>query len=217
MNLYIVVEGDRSESEIYPHWIKHINPVLKQVFQLSDIATDTYFLVSGHGYPSYLSVVKNAVEDINEKQGFDRLVVAIDSEDASVAEKSQEVQDCIDSIGTALDCRIIVQQKCFESWCLANKKLIQRNPQNLLLREYIAHYNVVERDPALMPSISPDLTSSQFAFKYLSLAMQEKGIYYSKRNPRYVADSRFFYHLNQRAINTNHIATLNDFRLAFSN
>lgn len=215
MNIYIVVEGDRSESAIYPSWIKHLNPRLSQVTNIADIRSDNFYLISGHGYPNYLSIIQDAVKDINENDSIDRLVVAVDSEDETVAAKTLEIKAAIDSVGTAKDARVIVQEKCIESWCLGNRKVIQRNPQNRTLQEFKEFYDVSIDDPAKMGAMNSDLTAAQFAFRYLSLAMQEKGIYYSKRDPRYVADSRYFFHLRKRCTDDKHIATFSDFLSAF--
>ena len=54
MNYYIVVEGKCGERIVYPYWLKYINEDLKQVEYLSELTTDTYYLISGDGYPSYL-------------------------------------------------------------------------------------------------------------------------------------------------------------------
>lgn len=216
MNFYIVVEGDRSEALIYPKWIKLLNPKMSQVTSIADIKSDNFFLVSGHGYPNYLNIIRNAVLDSNGNDSIDRLVIAIDSEDFSVAEKTLEIESVIQEIGATKDTRIIVQEKCFESWCLGNRKIIQRNPQNKALQKFKQFYDVSIDDPAKMGAINDETTEAQFAFKYLSLAMQEKGIYYSKKDPRYVADSKFFFHLQRRLQDTNHIATFANFLNAFT-
>ena len=216
MNLYIVVEGDRSEARVYPEWIRHINPTLTQVKTLAQLEHNQYYLVSGHGYPNYLEVVKNAVRDINAINSIDRLVVAVDSDDMTVNVKTAELKAAVDSIGTTKDVRYVVQQQCFESWCLGNRKIIQRKPQSAELRSLMQHYNVIDDDPALMTSNTDDLNGSQFAFKYLSLVMQEKSIHYSKRNPKYVADSKYLFHILRRADETSHVSTIRDLRSAVS-
>ena len=216
MNYYVVVEGDRSEADVYPHWIKHINPQLKQEYSLADIVNNSFYLVSGHGYPNYLQIIKDAINDCNTTAAIDRLIIAVDSEEMGVVEKRREIESIIDEVGSTKDTRIIIQEMCFESWCLGNRKAIQRNPQNATLARYIANYNVIDLDPAKMPSLEEGLTPGQMAFKYLSLAMQEKGIFYSKANARYVSDAKYFFHLQKRATETNHIETFKDLVSAFS-
>jgi hypothetical protein len=46
-----------------------------------------FYLISGNGYPNYLNIIENAIEDVNNLKNFDFLIVAVDSEDKTYQEK----------------------------------------------------------------------------------------------------------------------------------
>ena len=85
MNLYMLVEGKRTEKKIYPQWLLHTVPQLTRVTQPQDAISNNYYIISGNGYPSILTHTKQAVETINGLGGlYDFFAVIVDSEDVGV-------------------------------------------------------------------------------------------------------------------------------------
>lgn len=216
MNIYLVVEGSSVETKVYPEWIKLLKPELKQVQRLEEIATNNFYLISGNGYPNYLQVIEDAIEDLNSEPLLDRLVVAVDSEEMSYAAKHAEIAEHVQGCNPKKEVKIIVQDCCFETWCLGNVRNYTRSPQNKVLRDYQKFYDVSRDDPELMESIKTDtFNKAQFHFRYLSLLCQEKGQHYAKSNPKYVAHEKFFFHVMKRYEQTEHLRSVGDFIEAF--
>lgn len=217
MNIYLVVEGSSVEKTVYPEWIKLLKPELQQVNDLHQIKENNFYLVSGNGYPNYLQVIEDAIADVNSEPAFDRLVISVDSEDMTYAEKHTEIAEHVQKCSPKKDTRIIVQDCCFETWCLGNLRNYTRAPQNSDLRDYQTFYDVSQFDPELMDSMKPNVfNKAQFHNRYLSLLCQEKGQFYTKSNPRYVAHEKFFFHVMRRHNTTNHLRSVADFISAFN-
>jgi hypothetical protein len=68
-----------------------------------------------------------------------------------------------------------------------------------------------------MESIHPEvLTRSQFAFRYLAECVRNKAGTYSKRDPSFLANARFLFHLEKRFQETGHIASIRALLEAFA-
>ncbi len=217
MNIYLVVEG-KAERIVYPAWISIVNSSLSQVQIISDVVSNNYYLISGMGYPYYFDVIRDAISDINDLQIFDRLVVAVDSEDMSYAEKASEIKAFLDSHPCKVPIHTIIQHFCFETWALGNRKLVRRHAHDIRLREYINIHDVITLDPALLPELPQyDWNRAQFAYKYLKAAINERNcnIGYSKGSPRFVTHHKFFNEIQKRVQSSEHISSFKDFIAAF--
>ena len=115
MNVYVVVEGRVVEKAAYRVWIPQVNNALTYAALPPDVVGDNRFLiVSGNGYPQYFEVIRRALEDVAADNTFQRLVICIDSEDMTLAEKRTEVEQFIQETEYAyVDYRIVVQHFCF--------------------------------------------------------------------------------------------------------
>ena len=127
---YLVVEGD-GEKKVYEHWVPLINPSLSVVESLNEVQQNNLLINSGGGYPNYFEVIKNGVEDVATNEQLDRLVIAIDSEEMTYEEKWREIDEFVKKRGKSLDCKIIVQHFCLETWALGNKAIASRNPKDI--------------------------------------------------------------------------------------
>lgn len=216
MNLYVVVEGEKTESLVYKKWIRYINPKLRHVESLQDLQNNNFIIYAGYGHPFYFDVIDSAIEDINNSGLIDRLVISVDSEDMSYQEKYDEINSHINSKHCDSEIFIIVQHYCFESWALGNKSIISRNSQDELLRKYVDFYNVVENDPELMPAFA-NLNRSQFSYRYLRKAVNEKyrNLTYSKSNPKILLNRKYFEKIKNRYLGTGHISSFSNFLEAF--
>ena len=61
MNLYIIVEGDKTELSVYPSWIMQLAPQLSRIDDAWEVADNNYYLFSGGGIPHIYSHVVHAV------------------------------------------------------------------------------------------------------------------------------------------------------------
>lgn len=155
MNFYFVFEG-KTEQIIYKGWLSVLLPQLTEVDSFDAIGRDNYYWESNVGYPNYYNVVANAIQEINEVPKYDYLVLCIDADNLTIAEKKQEADRLIaenlaDREKKILpnNCQliVIVQQVCIETWFLGNRKFFVRNPQTELLRKYIEYFDVSINNP----------------------------------------------------------------------
>jgi hypothetical protein len=211
VRLYVVVEGE-TEQRVLPIWLQCINPTISRVSSVALLDENTFYLISGGGYPNYLRVVANAAEDVRSRGVADRLVIIGDAEEKTVSERRMELELAVGELPPGIQLRVVVQNRCFESWALGNRRVCTKNTQNPLLRQFRAYHDVLHEDPELMGTIdSEKWNRAQFAYKYLALLLQEKQAVYTKSNPRYLASAKYFDALQRRVQETSHIATFADF------
>lgn len=219
MNIYFIVEGEHTETKVYPKWLEHLLPSFHRVYTASQATSNNYYLTSGKGYERLLgTVLDNSIDDIILTNNFDYLVICVDADNRTVEETISEVQTIISNIPTQLPShttlKIIVQNKCIETWFLGNRRIWTRNPQSKQLREYREFYNVYELNPEDMGKINDSRTISDFHYEYLKEILQEKGISYTKKYPNDVKEKHYLDALITRQEETNHLQsfkTLIDF------
>ena len=213
MNYYVIVEG-KSEFKIYPKWISYCNKNLRITNRIEEVCENSVFFVGANGYPDIFNIIEAGVIDINQFKNFDMLVVGIDSEEMTFDEKSAEISTFIDNLGIQIEYRVIVQNFCFETWALGNKRIFRRRTSNGTLREYIDFYNVTINDPELLPSFTPkNYSRVEFALRYLHKGINDlhSRLTYSKSNPYYVGEEYYFNELVSRLEDTQHISSFNLF------
>jgi hypothetical protein len=212
MRYYIVVEGAAGEKKLYPTWIRYVNSGLTQITDLRDAAKNAFYLVSGDGYPSYFKVIENAVLDVNETGTFDYLVVAVDSEEKTYAEKYLEIKNAIDGKLQRAQCIILIQHFCLETWALGNRLACRKNTSDATLLEYKNVHDVRTLDPENLPPYK-DMNRSQFAFRYLKCMLRDfyPGAVYAKSRPNAIADENYFSQIKKRALDTQHIQSFKFF------
>jgi len=217
VNIYLVVEGV-SESKVYPEWIKQVNSDLARVSYIDEVVENNFLLVGGGGYPYIFQLIDDAIEDTNNNLQFDRLVIALDSEDIDMEVRYQEIDAYIQSKAPRVEVKVIIQHFCFETWALGNIKIGPKNPSNVDLKAYKEIHNIITQDPQELPKLeSENLNRAQFAFKYLKLAIRDKGnhITYSKNKPDVVFHPKYFNALKDRLESTGHISSFSSFLNAF--
>jgi len=187
MNIYVVVEGEVGEKQIYREWIPCVNNKLMFSPTIDQVNHNNFLILHGGGYPQYFSIIEQAIQDVLTIQNgnnriFDRLVVSADSEEQSYEEKKSELTEFID--GKLKEQRInffeyktIVQNFCLEAWCLGNRKIISNSNKNAELEKHIKHFDVKSSDPELLESPENEaLTRAQYAKGYLKAALQKINI-----------------------------------------
>jgi len=218
MNIYVVVEGDVTEKIVYQHWIPYVNPQLTLVNHPTEVTENSFVIIGGQGYPQYRERIERAANDVERLPTFDRLVVAVDSEERDFANKQAEIRKIIEDSGLTKDFRIIIQHFCFEAWALGNRRVPRRNPRDDTLRRYKTTYDVFENDPELLPGYEPEeLTRVRFALKYLKAILRDRSpsLRYSKSDPGSVKERRYFDALVDRQLESGHIPSFQQFLTAF--
>ena len=209
MNLYVIVEGRRTEKKVYPAWFNHIVPDLNRVSWPHEVEENNYFLFNGNGYPALLhNHLKNSIDEVNELGNFDYLVLALDVDESTIKGRIQEVNSFIEEHALKLnqaELIIIPQNRCIETWFLGNKKVFKQNPQDPDLLEYIKFYNVQVNDPEEMGTYQGFNSFSQFHGAYCTKFLRERNIRYSKNRPNGVVDKDYLESLISRNNETNHI------------
>lgn len=216
MNIYFLLEGEKTEKKVYPKWLSILIPELQQVRDFDAVEHNNYYILVGYGYPSLFQRIESCVADINQVGKYDYFVVCLDTDDCSVQERRQEVIDYIREqkiifMGkTQLE--IITQKKCIETWFLGHRKIFKKNPSNEYLRECVTFYDVKNNDPELMDKLPTyDSSVSMFHSNYLTHLFLEKRLRYTKSNPEPVTEEHFVQELIQRHKKTGHIASFGYF------
>lgn len=218
MNIYLVVEGLAGAKMVYAHWVPLVNPDLRVRKNIDEVDQNSLWIVGGGGIPSYYQVIKAGVEDVASNESFDRLVVAIDSEDMSCHEKKSEIEELIDGLNFNIAYRVVVQHFCLETWFLGNRSIISRNSDVECVRKYRGIYDVLDNDPELLPEVPENsLNRAQFAYKYLSGLINAKNpiLRYKKNRPSFILNDKYYNRVKERFDQTEHIASFGDFLMAF--
>lgn len=202
MNIYFLVEGRRTERKVYPRWLSHLLPGLQQVERFDAVTERNYFLFSGEGYPGLLRAhLPNAVEDVNKVGRYNYLVVCLDADEATREERASEVRSALVSAGCTLETaelRIVIQNRCLETWFLGNPRIVTRAAQSAALVSYVQFYDVTTQNPELMGVFPGFRTHAAFHGAYLKEAFREKNLTYTKQNPGHVCDATYVDQLIRR-------------------
>lgn len=217
MNIYFLVEGKRTEMKVYPKWLSILVPKLRRVQWHHQVIKNNYCIFTGGGFPSLLdNHLKNSIDDVNSSGNFEYLVICLDSDDNTIEERKQQVLDFIEEARIELNPKtklvIIVQNRCFETWFLGNRKIFKNNPNNSILVDYIRHYNVKNKDPELMEKpLIFEQTTAVYHSNYLRQILAERKINYSKSDPQEVTEKYFLEELIKRNKKTSHIPSFKHF------
>lgn len=217
MNIYFLVEGKRTEMKVYPKWLSHLIPELHKVQTFNAVTKNNYFIFSGNGFPSLLdNHLRNCIIDINNAGNYDYFVICLDADEQNIEACKQEILDFMSkeniSLNVKTQFKIIVQNKCLETWFLANPKIFKKNPSSDFVRECVEFYNVKKDDPEFMGKL-PDFEGSTSVFhsSYLQELLAERNVTYSKKNPQSVTEEYFLRELMLRSQKTNHITSFQHF------
>ncbi|MGJ5632652.1 hypothetical protein [Nostoc sp. CALU 1950] len=187
MNIYFLVEGKSTERKVYPAWLAYLLPELKRVDDYCEVVKNNYYLFSADGYPSIIHHhLPNAIIDIQENGNYNYLVVCLDADEVSYDYRKQEVIDYLKFQNIHLgniQLIVIIQNRCFETWFLGNRKIYSRQPQSTPLLDYIHYYDISANCPELMGKYYNFNTHAQFHENYLKELFKAKKIIYSKNKP----------------------------------
>jgi len=220
MKIFMLVEGARTEMKLYPAWLELLLPSYERLDIPADAVDgplNSYFLISGGGQPELLEAIDGAVKAVNDLEAFHYLLIMIDAEEKSAAGRRKFILNHIESVGgvrEGTDVHVVVQDCCIETWLLGNRRVYVRNPEDANLQAYREFYNVAKADPELMPAYQGFNTRAQFHLAYLRRMLQERGPQgrrYSKRNPGPTAEPHYLAQLQQRVMDTGHLASFAHF------
>jgi hypothetical protein len=208
MNVYFLVEGRRTEAQVYPAWLTVLLPTFKQVGSPGEASRQCYFLISGNGYPSVVQeTLKNAIADVNEHGNYDYLVVCLDADDLSVAERLDEIEAILAQLRfgdedawklTRTQLQFVIQNRTIETWFLGNRKLLTAAPQGDRLRQFLKFQDVSELDPETIKLHPTFEHLAEFHHEYLKEIFRERGLAYKKRDPGHVKDKTYLEQLRAR-------------------
>lgn len=220
MNLYFLVEGDRTETKLYRRWLRHSFPQLREVQLAADLTGDCFFIISGGGYPRYMQRgsarpddvrggIRDSLLDIRDNPAVDHFFICIDSEDKSYEEKLTEIAAELEKAeretrvrdrNPHFESHIIVQHCCIETWFLGNRVMMTRNPTSADLLRFQRFFDVRTDDPERMGTLDGYATRASFHLAYLKAMLLEKSpnLRYSKQNPGEVLESHYLDALRER-------------------
>ncbi len=211
MNLYFILEGDKTEVILYPQWIEYVLTNYSEVNFENEATENSYYIFSGGGIPSIYNHTVNAIKNINDNPIYDKLIICLDGEEIGVEARLDEIKSYIDKSGVKLieSCEIhfVVQNICIETWFLGNRKIVKKIPEGLKLREFIKHYDITENDPELMNKIDSYRNKAHFHYSYFREILKEHNLTYRKSKPTVVMEKTYFQQLEKRTDDTEHIPT----------
>jgi hypothetical protein len=218
MNLYFIVEGV-TESKVYPSWLSYLLSDLKRVKTASKAQTNNYYLISAGGYPAiYDNILEPSIEEINDSKKYNYLVICLDAEENSIDYMQQEVREKIQELATTkqlylenTQLKVIIQNRCMETWFLGNSKIYSRQPQSPRLLDYTRYYDVSKECPELMGKYESEV-HAHFHEAYLKELFAARNMQYSKTMPRDVQEKYYLNELQSRAEKQpNHLPTFQGF------
>lgn len=209
MNIYFLVEGQSTEADVYPAWLSYLVPKLMRVDSFDEVEQNNYYLFSSYGIPSVEKDIVNAIEDINAINKYNYFVICLDADAATVSQREEKICTLLKKEYVELNSKtflkIIVQNRCIETWFLGNRKVYSRNPQeDDRFIEYSTFYDVCQHDPELMEKPQNyEGSISTFHFEYLRAMFRERGnIKYSKSNSKEVQKETYLCELNNRVVDS---------------
>ncbi|RKZ72269.1 MAG: hypothetical protein DRR19_32155 [Candidatus Parabeggiatoa sp. nov. 1] len=229
-----LVEGEKTEVNIYSKWLKYLFPQLNFVTKPEDMTINCCRIVAGYGMPNRVcrsrannafSRLEACLNDIKTYGHIDHFFICVDSEEFGYQERFNEIETQLNiaksqvgidsSINTEF--HIIIQHCCIETWALGNARLPNESTRlhnSSKLADFQAFYNVLIDDPELMLCCPPNHSFSRkarFHSKYLAELLKEYGLSYKKNDPKYVGEKKYLEALKERCMNTGHLASLKVF------
>lgn len=205
-NLYVIVEGQKTEPTIYRAWLPYLFSGISEVDQPNQAVRNHFYLVEGNGYPSYEARIQAAILDLRALNNFDALVVAVDAEDLTLAERSEVLRQAAENC--PVEFHPIVADCCIETWLLGRRQMIGDAPSPAL-RRYLNFYDIRSHDPERMPQDHNAGTRNRAHYheRYLSEVIKDKlACAYNKSRPhRELCAQHYWDDLSKRARSTDHL------------
>lgn len=216
MNLYFLVEGDRTEKAVYRAWTRHVFPSLTEVPDIGALVSEGYVIVKTGGYPAYIGKIRPALADIAAHGAIDHAFVCVDAEEIGRPARLRELRAALAAAREALGgpalppIHLIVAECCIETWFLGHREMMHPQPQDPALVEYRAFYDVRRRDPEAMDAPRERYrTKAAFHYDYLRAMLRDRSpkLHYSKARCGPVLEAEYLDALRERAA-AGHLASL---------
>ena len=214
MNIYIMVEGARTETSVYPAWLNVLAPQLRRVDNYRDITDNCYYLFSGAGIPSIYNHACNAILDIHEQnrseRRYDYLILCLDTEEGTREDLEREFKAHLEKrriTQQGIKVLIFEHKVCMKTWFLGNNYVFKQNPNTREFQECVRHYNVATENPELMPSFDAEKNKAEYHYYYLRKMFAERNMIYKKTYTCEVQKPEYLQRLINRYQSTNHIGT----------
>lgn len=219
MNLYFLLEDEKSFLKVLPSWFEYIQFGYTRVADIHDVKEKHYILQSGQGVTQLVTkVLFDTIDTICQNPGkIDKLIVILDTEELNPEERRQQVYDKIrEHYGIQkfeFDIVVLVCNHCFETWLLGYRGLYPKEiDEESDFFEYYKHYNIEEKDPEnMMPPGSLNETIAQYHFHYLHELLRHNKIRYSKNRPKNISTKEYFDNIVERINATEHLESLKKF------
>jgi hypothetical protein len=144
---------------------------------------------------------------------YNYLVICLDAEEVTIDYKEQEVYRCLNSQNIDLgniEFHIIVQNRCFDTWCLGNKGIYPLETEISPLLDYTNYYDVSMNCPEIMGKLNFN-THAQFHKDYLKELFKINNLKHYKI-PNEVIKEEYLEQLIARVQNeTEHLPTFQTF------
>lgn len=214
MNLYILVEGKRTEMVVYPAYLSHLLPELQRVKHPFEVEKNSYYIASGFGFPNILGHIENCVRDMDRYRAFDYLLVCLDTDEESVTNRVREIEEFLEKKKLWPkhgEIKVICQRKCIETWFLGSS-LHKESMKSHVVARFVKEYDVLHKDPERMkrPHNYPGSVGI-YHCHYLIKLYEAVGKVYTKRNPYVVCSKMFLDSLIERTHTTPHLKTFHYF------
>ena len=209
MNCCYLVEGRQTEKKVYRAWLGHVFPDLVEAETIGQLAPEGnhYVIVTGGGYPSYLSTIGQAIRDAIDTGNVSQMFVCVDAENETAEDRRSEISNVVEEFRVPFAVHIVVHNCCIETWFLGHGKMLRRNPQSEGLRRYKRFYDVSQNDPELMSCPADVVVKAPFHCEYLKEMLREQNLRYTKVHPGVVMDRSYLAALAQRWQDTRHIGS----------
>lgn len=216
MNFYMLVEGEKTEVAFYPILFKHYKPQYQKVNNLKDINKNNFYIFSGGGMPNLIKKIKPSLIDINNfntqhSSRIDCFVIVIDGDifsNLSVANQCiyNELEE-YKEFTSKIKVLIIIQNRCIESWFLANTNLFPKI-YSKKFGDLVRIYDIRKFDPEYLPKIKGK-SEGKSAKYYLSLMLKQSNKYYSESYLDDVLEGNCIQIIENRCKKMKHIQSYN--------
>ncbi len=211
MNFYFLVEGKRTEPQLYRKWLRFLFPDHREVPHASELDGRSYRIRSAGGYPAILQRLRESCEEVRSSgKNIDRFFLCLDAEGESYTERYQEASFALQRLAPSFPFVVIVQDCCVESWLLGDRGLTRRPARGADLQALRRDYDVYDRDPELLPMAQGFATRARFHLHYLKAILRDHGdshpaLRYSKNDVGYFGRPEAFKALAGRHDETSHL------------
>lgn len=220
MNLYFLLEDEKSFFKVLPKWLEYMNFGYTRVADICNVQQSDYVLQSGQGVSQLVDkVLFETIDTILLNPGkIDILVVVLDAEELRIEERVREVRERIENRygidKLAFDIAVLVCNHCFETWLLGRCGLYpdEEIDGTSDFYRYYCQYNIEESNPEEMrPPADCRETTAQYHFHYLCELLRYNRIRYSKSRPNNVATEEYFNGIVERVQKTGHLKSFQCF------